>query len=72
MNSNLNYLLARERAAQFAREAAQARLAAPSRPERAPARGTLLLARLFGRRSDQRSGEPTQAPIHAPAEDAAT
>lgn len=72
MNSNLNYLLAQERAARFARDAAQARLADASRPEKAPARGTRLLARLFARRSEDRGGAATQAPIHSPAEDAAS
>ena len=70
MNSNLNYLLTQERAAKFARDAAQARLAAASRPAKARARGTHLLARLFARHSEERRGE--LAPIHSPAEDAAS
>jgi hypothetical protein len=66
MNSNLTYLLAQERASDFARSAEEARLAATSRPENGRSRRIPLLARLFQRR---RYDVAQPAAIHSPAED---
>jgi hypothetical protein len=75
MNSNLTYLLAQERAADFARSAEAAQLAstATSTHAQSRTRGAQLLARLFGRRRydvTQPTAVHSPAGIHSPAEDA--
>jgi hypothetical protein len=76
MNSNLTYLLAQERAADFARSAEEAQLASAARSTQSQprTRSVHLLARLFQRRRydvAQPAALHSPAAIHSPADDAA-